>query len=104
MIFFEVQFLSFVKRIANSTNKQQNKNKITKNVIDFYFQKLNLSIRFPSEIKVLSIDPALSNWFFIKKISMVKLGFFHNKPLSMCFCFFAYITLFQLSVGYVCLL
>ena len=73
-------------------------------MIDFYFQKLNLSIRFPSEIKVLSIDPAFSNWFFIKKFSMVKLEFFYNKPLSMCFCFFAYITLFQLSVGYVCLL
>ena len=77
-------------------------------------------ITFHSEIKVLPIDPVFSNWVnFHKKVSIInistnsksvwqfiffeiqKLKVCEKKTSQFCFSFLAFITLFQLSVGYV---
>ena len=57
-IFSSDQFL--LKRMANSNIEQQCV-KVAKNVIDFVFRKWILIFRFPSEMKILLIDPVFSN-------------------------------------------
>ena len=61
MISFQVECFSIVKRRANSTIEQKECKGHGK-VIDFQFRKRKSVIRFPSVIKVLSIDPVFSNW------------------------------------------
>ena len=53
--------------LSNSRSVQ-----VTKNVIDFWFRKLNSICRFPSDIKSdtsqrLPIDPVFSNWDILSK-------------------------------------
>ena len=87
MIPSSVQSLSYIKRKANSTIEQQNI-KVTKNVIDFHFRKSKLIIRFPSEIKVLRIDPVFSNWVnFNKKVSIINCS--TNSKSFKAICFFS---------------
>ena len=83
--------------------------KVTKNGIDFSFRKWKLIIRFPSEIKVLPIDPVFSNWVNFIKMSMTNCStnsksfqavyFFRNsivfekKTSQFFFSFLAFFTL-----------
>ena len=88
MIPSSIQSLSYIKRKANSTIEQQNI-KVTKNVIDFQFRKWKLIIRFPSEIKVLRIDPVFSNWVnFNKKVPIINCSLNSKSFKAICFFFF----------------
>ena len=81
--FFKVQCISFAKRKANSTTEQKNCKGHEKHLIN-----MNLIIRFPSEIKVLHIDPVISNWDnFNKKVSIINC-YTNSKSFKAIDCFF----------------
>ena len=107
---FNFKFSAFPLLKGRQNPLSNSKNvKVTKDVIDFKFRKWKLIIRYPSEIKVSPIDPVFSNWVNVNiKVSIINCStnsksfkaiyFFRSR---FFFSFLLFITLFQLSVGYV---